>query len=410
MKKLLAQVVLLGLLLCFSPLASFSASFDAVAEAPPGCPLNSPTNFYVGTVTSHSADLFWSPPVGVPPGTTVTYKVTMYDNTAGVALPTYYTTALSATYDGLPMAHSFTTTVCAGACGQNGTFGPAAPAQTFKTAYIVIVDYMPGYNDNLCILPGNSVNMPVNQVITVALPTSAGQSNGTIPIGHFLITNPSTNASVDIALAASNAGGGWHATIKEKQIKTVGAYPGQGVTNNDTRYVYTEQNLDNFLVRIYECQTVYVSPTFVYVKMQFGQGGGTLDYCGVTYTLGGGCGDCLVGQNPDLNATQTNQIPSSLNDRTALSDESAPLQSIQLTPNPTGDRTVLSFSMAQTGPVQLAVYNTMGALVALPIELPEILEKGNYQVEIPSEQLPTGMYFLTLQSATGRQTVRLMKQ
>lgn len=400
MKKLLAQIFLFGFLFFCNPFAGISSEFERIESAPPGCALNVPTNFHLGTVTNTSAELIWSPPAGVPPGTTVTYKVTMYDNTANTALADKYTTGLYYVYDGLTGGHNYTTTVSASACGTSGPYGQAT-SLNFSTS-VIIVDDVAGLGiDNAC-QPIMQGGYNANQIVTIALP-GPGISGNDAPIGHVKLNAGDGSAGLDFLIFAAS---GLKPELAEKDRNGLARDPGTSNLQGVSQVLYTYSGSQSPFLSIYNPASQYVTPQTAFVTMQF-KVSMRFSICGVSYVLGGG--DGLVGHIPDLNAPQTNQIQSSINDRNALSDDSAPLQSIQLTPNPTGDRTMLSFSVAQTGPVQLAVYNTMGALVALPVELPEILEKGNYQVEIPSAQLPTGMYFLTLQSAGGRQTVRLVK-
>ena len=76
---------------------------------------------------------------------------------------------------------------------------------------------------------------------------------------------------------------------------------------------------------------------------------------------------------------------------------------LNLFPNPTADQLKVSFSMAQSGEIQLFVTDAFGRTVRA--DAPQAFGAGLQQVEINAGDLPDGVYFLHLQSG-GNSLVR----
>ena len=73
-------------------------------------------------------------------------------------------------------------------------------------------------------------------------------------------------------------------------------------------------------------------------------------------------------------------------------------------PNPFPDKAVVEFSLVQAGAAELVVYDMLGREV---IRQHNVLEKGTHRFSV---DLPNGMYSLSLQTETGKQSVRLLSQ
>jgi hypothetical protein len=67
-----------------------------------------------------------------------------------------------------------------------------------------------------------------------------------------------------------------------------------------------------------------------------------------------------------------------------------------ISPNPFTNQTTLEFTLQQGGPVQLAIYNQMGELVALPVD--EYKPAGEYKISWNAAGLPAGVYYCRLQA------------
>jgi len=75
-------------------------------------------------------------------------------------------------------------------------------------------------------------------------------------------------------------------------------------------------------------------------------------------------------------------------------------------PNPFNPSTTIKFSLAESGMVQLEVYNTLGERVTQLIN--REMEKGNHTVEFNGNNLPSGIYFYRLVSGNFSEVKRMM--
>jgi hypothetical protein len=75
-------------------------------------------------------------------------------------------------------------------------------------------------------------------------------------------------------------------------------------------------------------------------------------------------------------------------------------------PNPFNPSTHIAYSIAAAGHVRLAVFNLLGAEVAVLVDSRQ--GEGRHEVEFDGHSLPSGLYFYTLESAGGRLTKRMV--
>lgn len=75
-------------------------------------------------------------------------------------------------------------------------------------------------------------------------------------------------------------------------------------------------------------------------------------------------------------------------------------------PNPFSSNTTISFKVAETGPVELTVYNVLGELVET-LES-RVMTPGNYDAGFDASGLATGIYFYTLASRAFSQTRKMV--
>jgi hypothetical protein len=79
---------------------------------------------------------------------------------------------------------------------------------------------------------------------------------------------------------------------------------------------------------------------------------------------------------------------------------------VQAYPNPFNPTTTLAVDLAETGNVQLAVYNINGQLVRTLVD--GMMESGKHQVAFDGAGLPSGLYLARLSTVQGDQVTRLM--
>jgi len=75
-------------------------------------------------------------------------------------------------------------------------------------------------------------------------------------------------------------------------------------------------------------------------------------------------------------------------------------------PNPFNPSTTISYSLAQSGFVQLKVYDILGEEVSTLVN--KVQSSGNYNVEFNANELPSGIYFYRLQSGSFSETKKLV--
>lgn len=80
---------------------------------------------------------------------------------------------------------------------------------------------------------------------------------------------------------------------------------------------------------------------------------------------------------------------------------------LQVAPSPFTERTVLSYSCVVAGNVRIQVMNSMGQLVAQPVN--GTMAPGRYKLDLDMGAMPTGMYFCRLQNGALQQVRSMMK-
>ncbi len=81
-----------------------------------------------------------------------------------------------------------------------------------------------------------------------------------------------------------------------------------------------------------------------------------------------------------------------------LVDASGRIDLFQNRPNPFNAATVIDFELIESGPAQLVVSDMLGRRVAVLIDA--TMERGRHTVRFDAAELPTGIYVITLQTAT----------
>ena len=80
---------------------------------------------------------------------------------------------------------------------------------------------------------------------------------------------------------------------------------------------------------------------------------------------------------------------------------------ISVFPNPSSNKTSISFQTALTGKASITVYDMSGKLITMLYS--GMVEKGRQQkIEMETSKLQAGMYFINLQTPTGKTQQKLM--
>jgi hypothetical protein len=74
-------------------------------------------------------------------------------------------------------------------------------------------------------------------------------------------------------------------------------------------------------------------------------------------------------------------------------------------PNPFNPTTTLAVELAQTGNVELSVYNVQGQLVQTLVN--GMLESGRHELSFDASALPSGLYLAKLATSQGTTVTRL---
>ncbi len=98
---------------------------------------------------------------------------------------------------------------------------------------------------------------------------------------------------------------------------------------------------------------------------------------------------------------QTEQPP------TKQSENNSPLPDVNIAPNPFSGSTTITYTLPTAQKVDMQVLSLLGNLVAQPIRQ-EYQDAGKHEYYFRAENLPTGVYFLVMQTGGQKQTKRLV--
>ncbi len=83
------------------------------------------------------------------------------------------------------------------------------------------------------------------------------------------------------------------------------------------------------------------------------------------------------------------------------------LGSVSLYPNPSNEMATLSLNTQNEGVITVSVYDITGHLVATPVQNHSLVN-GENKVTINTSELNNGIYFVTLNTSNGKETVKLI--
>lgn len=142
------------------------------------------------------------------------------------------------------------------------------------------------------------------------------------------------------------------------------------------------------------------------------------------YNLGGsyrdparGCGNTGLSRNPCTNGTQGKnagpnnhgQVQIELESRSDFSNDLPATESITAIPNPFNDFTNVQYQISKQSPVSIMLFNAVGQAQRELLNDREV-EPGTYTVPVDMNDLAPGVYFLTIQTASGRKITTVVKQ
>jgi len=83
------------------------------------------------------------------------------------------------------------------------------------------------------------------------------------------------------------------------------------------------------------------------------------------------------------------------------------LGSVSLSPNPSNDATTLSVNSSNAGPLTVSIFDLTGKLVSSPVQN-QNLSNGENTFVLDTKEFQNGIYFVTLTTANGKETVKLV--
>jgi hypothetical protein len=91
----------------------------------------------------------------------------------------------------------------------------------------------------------------------------------------------------------------------------------------------------------------------------------------------------------------------------AVTEVKKEIGEVVLAPNPAGDKTILSINTNIHSEIAIHVYDISGKLTAT-IAKDTMIERGVNTFSINTENFMPGVYFVTLSSSVGKETVKLV--
>ena len=386
MKKQAFQNLLLLLPFLLCPLTFFANDpgvVPAVGIRDGGCPGPAPNNLQILDLQPTSVTLAWDavPLIGQA---YVNYRVEGYDYTDNVALPAQYTVNNSFSYPVKP-GHTVEFSVGSSYC-PGGEVGMVVPTGPFVIPTIIITQVIeltnPCTPSNVHAAGGTfdfCVNLSANQTppftsgVVCLLEVTPGDllmfglaaTGSRIYIGQRLINDhPNSNYQFqpigqdeDKVLCYSFLG--------QQAIFLVEVVDATPTSNNEIKMRLTfYQQCTSFMTCNTECGPLEADPH------------GT-----------DGRSETITNSGADVSVS-TIETPS---------------------PNPFNDYVSFQYTLAQTGPVNITLYDPMGRLVR-SVETTDAQDAGEYNVTIDGNDLPEGMYYLHVLTGEIRKVFPLVKR
>jgi hypothetical protein len=368
MNRLFALIA--ALLWLALPLAKSEATRPERVSSP-ACALPAPGGVTLSSNTPGSLEVSWAPVVDA-----AQYRVSVQNLNAANMVAVLFTSGTSITIPGIDTdGQSYLVQVSATAC-PNGLFGPSAQARHDPPGYIVIVDDIVIRS---CPGPGESGGVPTAPVqVPNNMPGQSEREVLKIRVGH-----ESTNAFAEFLIWAECGTTIYFKAIKAHNItRTPASGSGSAIIFRNTIVNKEMLRLENGVCDLGVCHVSFqANPNHP----------GDIYHQQTTCNVFGGAA-CRGGEGRQDGAQQA----------TAMD------RALRAAPNPFSDQLLVTPGNAVQGAATLTLFDHAGRQVK-QVQLSETSLDGADGFVIPTHELPTGMYYLTLRSTTSCQTSRLIK-
>ncbi|MBK7938170.1 MAG: T9SS type A sorting domain-containing protein [Lewinellaceae bacterium] len=373
MKRIfLRSIILILFSLCLAQEARSTVDDGALS-----CPLPPPEWLMITNTTTSSISVAWQP---IPGQLIVEYKVSTFNITTQTSLPDQYTNATAMTLSNLPAGNEFSIEVRASSCA-GGPYG--LPIYVIGRTNFIITD------DLVQACPsGQGINRNSGHVTPINI-TPANNQNPTTEAYKFTVEYG--NSIVELSVWADC---NYWPRVKETFMQNVTRYPeGSGFQTDHVEYILPDQTklitLDN------PEYTSFSNKTTLYVS--YYQDNVSEKQCSGLVGCSGGncCGGGGGGSNPKRNIAITSSPANSL--------------AMSATPNPNSGVFQAEFTLPSESPVRMVLTDLTGHVVKV-LDTAEPVQAGTHTTSFYLEDLPAGMYLLSVQTNDARQTATVIKQ
>lgn len=115
----------------------------------------------------------------------------------------------------------------------------------------------------------------------------------------------------------------------------------------------------------------------------------------------------LIVTNANGTSTVSNVVQTTTCSNVGLKESIASFNSVNLFPNPSNETAVLNINAPTSNMVNVLVYDITGKAVAMPVQN-QVLNAGENKFTIATQNLNNGVYFVTISTTNGKETVKLI--
>lgn len=354
-------------------------TYPATADEAINCPAPSPGWLIVTNVTPTSVSLMWEQAQA-----NMYFKVEGYDITGGFPLTTQYVSNNTTTFNNLTPGNYYKFGVSASYC-PGGPFGDTIAVYR-RTPSIIIIDDLVELRGPCT--PDNQQSVGLGTQFTICVPKSSYFS---APFNNAFIgqLKYNDNNTLDFTVVYNGSD----------------AYVGKTETNSNFDFEYTPNTSTNSSATCYFLPTNPDAEVLTVNNMSINPA--NPDEAHLTITFFGSfnfnyCNSCLMERSTGSNPTGI-----SPEEEATLSPENAIMT--QVNPNPFHESATFRYSLPESGPVEISLYDAMGQQVKA-IEKTTLQAAGDYEVTVEGANLPAGVYFLHTMTGQTRKVFALVKR
>ena len=344
-----------------------SPAATALCEAP------APQWIITTNITTTSVSLLWQ-----ASQVNMYYKVDVTDLTNNTAFGTFYTVPNYITVNNLAYGHTYQFDVSASYC----PYGPYGPRK-YIVVPPIIIEFIVQLQDPC--RPGEGVTTGSNTSYEFCVQQSGNQNspytNGFV--GSLQYNGSTLNMGIAVVGTSVHMG-------KIDNYNSPFSFSTIGDSDVKCKYV----NPDNSTVDLFTISDLHLSNNYssVSLSITFDRDCGTFNYCGTSCPFakpaGGDSGE--LAEKVALRSSE---------------DEIPP----QISPNPFGQTATFRYELAETGPVEINLFDATGRLVRA-VENATAQGPGAYEATIDGSDLPEGVYFLQTWINQKREAFALVKR